>query len=213
MRSEAEAEERAELEVELAALEAEIEHLETTIPASWEEVYSNFSTLSSTENKARSTYRRNADASVEAPTEVLAILHGNQAFAALEAPLRELRSSIENLPEGEAMELVEALERQFREVEGAGDVKSPLGKARRALKGDSPDREKALGEYEKAIAAYEAQVAWRGPAEDALGAGLSDYMDVLRGTLGLRQEDRFNREQALFMARCNADHRDISLQF
>ncbi|MCP5036274.1 MAG: TRAP transporter large permease subunit [Rhodobacteraceae bacterium] len=213
MRDASQAEARAEMESELAGLEAEIERLRGTIPQSWEGVYANFSELTSAENKARSTYRRNADTSFVGPAEVLAVLGSNDAFATLETPLREMRTKIEILPEGEALALVEALEKQFRNVEGAGDVKKWLGKARRALKGNSPDREKALDEYEKAVAAYEEQAAWRGPAAAELSSGLNAYLDTLRGTLGLRMQQRFNRDQALYMARCNADHRDISLHF
>jgi len=39
------------------------------------------------------------------------------------------------------------------------------------------------------------------------------YEETLRGTLGIRSRDRMTREQALFVARCNADHRDVSLSF
>ncbi len=213
MRDESQAEARAEAEAELAALQAEIERLQATVPDTWEEVYGTFSALTDAENKARTQYRRNADASVDGPGEVLAILLDNDAFAALEAPLRELRATIETLPEAEALGVVEALEKQFRNVEGASDVKKWLGKARRALKGNSPDREKALGEYEKALAEYEAQAEWREPAAVAVSSGLETYIEALSGTLGIRLQKRFNREQALYMARCNADHRDISLNF
>lgn len=213
MRDESQAEARTEAEAELAVLQAEIERLQGTVPDTWDEVYGTFSALTNAESKARTQYRRNADASVEGPGEVLAILSDNEAFAALEAPLRDLRAVIETLPEAEAMGVVEDLERQFRNVEGASDVKKWLGKARRALKGNSPDREKALGEYEKALAEYEAQAEWRGPAEATVRAGLETYIEALSGTLGIRLQKRFNREQALYMARCNADHRDISLNF
>lgn len=213
MRSEAEAEARADMEQEVAALEAEVYRLKGTIPASWEGAYATFSALVTAENTARTTYRRNADASYNGPSEVLAVLQANEAFADLEPPLREMHAMIQTLPEAEAFLLVEALERQFREVEGADEVKKLLGKARRELRGNSPDREKALEEYAKALAAYEAQIVWRAPAATALSDGLASYLDALRGTLGLRVQRRFDREQGLFMARCNANHRDISLNF
>ncbi len=214
MRSEAEAEKRAEMEAETAALLAEVEHLRGTVPETWEPVHDNFAKLTTAEQKARTSYRRQADAAWEAPNEVLAVLDGNDAFAALEQELRDLRAFIEVTPEADAFETVDALEDKFADIEGAGDIKSALGKAERALKDKrNPDRVKALAEYDKALAEYEAQAAWRAEANSTLRPQLVAYLDGIRGTLGIRQQDRLTREQALFMASCNAKHRDISLNF
>ena len=139
---------------------------------------------------------------------MLAILDGNSEFAALEQQLRNLKSFIETTPEADAHETVNQLSKAFGKVEGAGDVKSALSKARRALKDKrNPDREKALVQYEKAVAAYEEQVKWRSEAETVLRPKLNAYLEAIRS------QERLNREQALFMAGCNAKHRDISLNF
>ncbi|MGB3244784.1 MAG: hypothetical protein WBB25_09625, partial [Sulfitobacter sp.] len=84
----------------------------------------------------------------------------------------------------------------------------------RALKDKrNPDRVAALAEYDKALDEYEAQATWRADADAALRPQLTAYIEGIRGTLGLRSQDRLNREQALYMATCNAVHRDISLNF
>jgi hypothetical protein len=36
---------------------------------------------------------------------------------------------------------------------------------------------------------------------------------LIRTNIGLRQLSRFPREQALYVASCNASHRDVSLSF
>jgi cytochrome c556 len=214
MRDESEAEKRAEMEAEREHLLAEVEELRGTIPDTWEEVHDNFAALTKAEQTARTSYRRQADSAWGAPNEVLAVLDGNDAFAVLETPLRELRAFIETTPEAEAFETVDALEDKFSDVEGAGDIKSALGKAERALKDKrNPDRVKALAEYDKALAEYEAQAEWRVAADAQLRPQLNTYLDGIRGTLGIRQQERLTREQALFMASCNAKHRDISLNF
>ncbi|WP_300513812.1 TRAP transporter large permease subunit [Aliiroseovarius sp.] len=212
MRDEAQAEARAELEAEVAVLQAEVEHLETTIPASWEEEHKTFALLTNAETKARNTYRRAADGAWEGAVEVLAVISANEAFAALETPLREMRGQIEALSEDESQELVKDLAREFGSVDGASDVKKALDKARKALRARTPDREKALEEFDKAVTAFEEQLVWRAEAE-ALVPGIQTYMDGIRGTLGVRLQDRFTREQALEMASCSSYHRDISLNF
>ncbi|NDW54598.1 TRAP transporter large permease subunit [Aliiroseovarius sp. PrR006] len=213
MRDESQAAERAKLETKAAALKAEIEHLRTEIPESWAGVNKEFLTLTKAENNARSKYRRAADEAWEAPLSVLAVLDANDAFAALEQDLRNMKATIMSTPEGEAQELVNELSKVFGKVEGAGDVKKALGKARKALKSKTPDREKALAAYDDAVAAYEAQLAWRAEADAKLRSGLNAYLDGIRDTLGIRQQARFTRDQALEMASCTAYHRDISLNF
>ena len=213
LRDESEAAERAKLEAELAVYEAEIAALKAEIPAAWKDQHATFLKLTQAENKARAAYRRAADAAYEAPQSVLAVLDGNADFAALEGPLREMRATVEAMPESEAEGLVNELSRAFGAVEGADDVKKALQNARKALKSRTPDRAAALVEYEKAITAFEGQVAWREKADSDLREGLTAYLEALKGTLGVRLQNRFTREQALDMASCTAYHRDISLNF
>ncbi len=212
MRDAAQAEERAAIEAKVAIMQAEIEHLEAQIPATWEEVHHTFALLTGAENKSRATYRKAADVAYEAPAEVLAVLQANDAFTALEAQLRDMRSTIETTPEADAEGLVNDLAKLFGAVEGADDVKKALGKARKALKSRTPDREKALAEFDNAVAAYEEQLVWRADAA-TLVPGIQTYLDGIRGTLGIRVQDRLTREQALKMASCASYHRDISLNF
>ncbi|MCI2400001.1 TRAP transporter large permease subunit [Aliiroseovarius subalbicans] len=213
MRDEAQAEERAALEAEIAVLEAEIEHLHAQVPDTWEEVHNTFAELTKAENTARAQYRRAADQAWEDPAEVLAVLDANAEFAALETPLRDMRATIETLPEAETEGPVNDLAKLFGKVDGADDVKSLLSKARKALKNKTPDRDAALEQYDAAVAEFEAQQIWRVEADATLRPGLTAYLDGIKETLGIRVQPRFTREQALAMASCNSYHRDISLNF
>ncbi|MEO1725340.1 MAG: hypothetical protein AAFR84_23455, partial [Pseudomonadota bacterium] len=56
--------------------------------------------------------------------------------------------------------------------------------------------------------------AWRLQAREAgLLAAIEEYDAAIQNTIGLRQQSRLPREQALYVAACSADHRDISLNF
>ncbi|MCK0141230.1 SLC13 family permease [Aliiroseovarius sp. F20344] len=213
MRDESQATAKATLEAEVAVLEAEIEHLQAEIPGTWADVNKQFLTLTKAENGARNKYRRAADGAYEAPQAVLAVLDANDAFAAMEQPLQDMRATIMTTPEAEAEGLVNDLSKAFGKIEGADDVKKALGKARKALKSKTPDREKAIAEYDNAVEAFEAQQGWRSTANANLRADLEAYVDSIKGTLGVRQQERFTRDQALAMASCTAYHRDISLNF
>ena len=143
---------------------------------------------------------------------MLATLDAGEEFAALETPLRDMRETIATSPEAESEVPVYDLSRRFGDVEGADEVKAQLRNARRALKDKEPDRAKALEFYDKAVAAYEAQATWRAEAAP-LRPAVANYLDSIRGTLGIREQQRFTRQQALYMASCTASHRDISLNF
>ncbi|HHB81011.1 MAG TPA: TRAP transporter large permease subunit, partial [Aliiroseovarius sp.] len=204
---------RASLEVRIAGLDAEISALKAQLPPEWEDAHASFAALNKAEATARNKYRRAADDAWEGPATFLATLDGNAAFEALQGELNGLKTQIESADPAEAMAAIKALEGKFGDIEGARDVKSPLGKARRAMKGNEPDREKAMAQYEKARAAYEAQLAWRRAAEGQVRQGVEAYLDGIRPTIGIRNQARFTREQALWMAGCEAHHRDVSLNF
>ena len=189
---------------------AEIEALRALIPAEWEQVHSDFAKFTKAETDARNAYRRAADAAFEGPAEVLAVLQARAAYEALADPLAGIRPVFETGEGDEAVDQVKALESLIGDVAGAGEVKKILSKARRAL--DKDKREEALELYQQALDAYDAQLEWRADAERVI-PGLTAYLEGIRGTLGVRVQDRLTREQALAMASCTAHHRDVSLNF
>ncbi len=213
MRDESEAAKRAKLQAHLDEVNAEVAALRATIPAEWADKQAEFLKLTKAENKARSLYRRAADASYEGPLEVLAVLKDNDAYSKLHVDILALRQSIETLPEKEGEGVVKEFAKIVGAVEGAGDVKKALGKVRKALKSKTPDRDKALAEYDQVLVVYEAQLPWRQEAEAKLRPDIEAYLEGIRNTLGVRLQDRFTRDQALSMASCTAYHRDISLNF
>ncbi|MFU1478485.1 TRAP transporter large permease subunit [Roseovarius sp. C7] len=205
---------RAEaLEIELAELNRARDALQATIPDTWETVYSEFNQLTSAEQRARMTYRRAADGSIEAVAEFLDVLAANDAFFALELELRALDNVIMDTEQPEAEATVSDLTDRFNDLAGANEVRSALSKARRELRDGSIDRDKALEHWADAIAAYEDQTQWRRAAEGTIETGLLAYSAEISDTLGARQQSRFTREQALYIAACNSEHKDVSLNF
>jgi len=123
------------------------------------------------------------------------------------------KAMVANTAPKDAVEPLAALGKRFSDVAGASKIKSAISKARRAVKAKKPKVEKAQKQLDKAIALYQAQMQWRAKAEADIAPKLETYLAALRPTLGLRNQTKFTREQALFVASCAAYHRDVSLEF
>ncbi|RME99825.1 MAG: hypothetical protein D6773_12365 [Alphaproteobacteria bacterium] len=204
---------RAAHEARLKQIEAEQKALTAQIPANWEEEHKKFAKLLAEEKKARLAYRRNVDAAYEPIGKAVAILAATDALKALEADLRGVRDVIEAGPNEAAAAHIAGLLSKVGSVEGARPIRSALAKVRRALRGRSPDREKALKALEKTLKIYAKEVAWREKAAATLLPGLKAYDMAIRDTIGLRQQPRIPEHLAVEIAECTSHHRDISLHF
>jgi hypothetical protein len=111
------------------------------------------------------------------------------------------------------METISALRSRVAAVEATRAIASALSKARRALRGSSPDAEAAQQRIFEAVKAFDDDLVWRRRAQTELLPGLRSYDAAISGTIGLRSQARLPDEQALFVAACQSNHRDISLSF
>ena len=213
MRDPAVADRKAQLEAQVAELTSEIEALGAGIPADWPDTYKAFAEIQKGEQTARTQYRRAADGAYEAVTELQAVLADTDALAAFETQLTEMRERVATSDPADLVDPLDDLGKAIGKVEGAGDIRSAISKARRALRARTPNPETALEEMDAAIAEFQAQMVWRAQATGDLVAGLESYRQAITGTLGIRSQPRMSRDQALYVAACSSGHRDLSLNF
>ena len=174
----------AALNEKIAELEAEMAHIAEDIPESWEETYETFSALVAAEDKARSTYRRSSDKSVEGAVEFLGVLDANAAFLELEGLLTSLRDVIENTDPREAEGIIKEAGSTVNSVAGASKIGSALSKARRSMRPNKLDREKAMKEYDKAIALFEEQKV-QPRLRNPVASGDRAYLAGIASTVGV----------------------------
>lgn len=212
-RDPSQAAQKERFENRVATLRADREALTASIPAEWEQVYSDFDKLIDNRTKLSREYFQTTEKAYVPVASLLAGLNAYDAFKALGPELEGMAKQVmDNEPE-EMTEPLNALSKKFGEIEGADDIKSDLSKARRALRSRNPSKENALAEIDKAVAEYQTQLAWREEANSALKDGVEEYVTLLSPTIGIRQQRHLTREQALYVAACTSDHRDISLNF
>ena len=204
---------KATREDRLAELKAELEALEGSIPPSWSEAQMEFQTYTKAERTARSKYRRAVDDAYEPLAELRAIIAATDRLAALESDLGALQAEAPNLEIGAAIERIEHVRSAFAKVDGAGDIRSLLTKARSAIKAKTPDPDAMAERLSEAVTRLEEELAWRRRAENQLEPALDTYNEAIKDTIGLRGQPRLPKKQALYVASCSADHKDISLNF
>ncbi len=113
----------------------------------------------------------------------------------------------------EAQDVIQDFETELQRVDGTSKIKTQLSRARRELKKRTPKLDKVAENITEARALYAAQGEWRQQVTPEFTAALDTYEAAMRNTVGLRQQTRLTRDQALFVAQCQSHHRDISLNF
>jgi chromosome segregation ATPase len=204
---------RERLQARIDAEKAERDAILARIPAEWDDVHKTFALLTQAETKAGNAYRRAADGAYSPVAEVVDLLEGAGPLKVLRSQIAGLADSLTTMDNEEAVDQLRALEDATGDIADAGGVRSPLSEARRALEGEGDNRSQAQESVAEALEATDAELAWRQPAADALLPKLGAYEEAIRANIGLRQLQRFPREQALAVASCNASHRDVSLNF
>ncbi len=204
---------KAAREERIAGHRAEREALLAAIPAEWDPSHETFLEYTRSERDARNAYRKATDDAYAPVAEMLALLRSTEALEGLRERLLTFQSELAGLDTEAAIARFEAEEAAVGAVEGTREIRSILSKGRRELKNRVPAPEAAAEKVTEAIAAHEAEVAWRRNAVGTVLPVLEAYDAAIRDTIGLRSQPRLPEEQALFVAGCNAAHRDISLSF
>jgi DNA repair exonuclease SbcCD ATPase subunit len=207
------AERGEEARAEILTLEAQRDALLAQIPDDWDPRHDTFLELQAVEIAARRTYRRTVDDAYDPLVETIALIEDRGLLEAKGDALNALPGQLQSLTPEQFMETVATLREELGEIEGVGDIRSALNKARREMRGDEPDVAAAAAEITEAIAAFDTEVTWRSQAADGVLPGLREFDAAIAKNIGLRGQDRLPRDQALFVARCNAEHRDVSLSF
>ncbi len=197
----------------IEALNAEREAIQAATPENWEQARADFTELQLAERKQRVEFRKASDQGYLPIVKLQNTLAATESLKALNNEFEMLRGLIETGEDKATIEELAASSKRFGEVEGASAIKSDISKARKALRAKKPSKEKALKALEDAEEEFRSEMQWRETAQAAMGTQIASYEETIRSTIGIRQQSRLTKQQALYVAACDADHRDISLNF
>jgi tripartite ATP-independent transporter DctM subunit len=193
--------------------QAEIAALEARIPPEWEATHAAFLEHTRAERTARAQYRRAVDDAYRPIIEALRVLEGTAPLEALHADMAALLAEFIKADRETLPQRLAALRTRSADVPDGREIAALLATAERAVTQRPIDMRQGYQALAQAVAASEAQLDWRRRASEAVRPGLVAYDAAIRDTIGIRSQPRLPEEQALFVARCSASHRDISLNF
>lgn len=203
----------ASIKVKLEALKASHKELSDEIPDNWKAARKGFTDRVKAVKIARVKYRNDVDDSYETLRNLIGLLSQAGELAAARADLEGLKVVIEKQPAKQAIIAIKQVYSRLGKISGTSKIKSRLSKARRALKGDKPKRDKALKYLAEGLDRHAREVIWRQSAARQLLPGLRTYEQAIHNTIGLRLQKRLTSDQAAQVASCQSGHRDISLYF
>ncbi len=194
-------------------LEAEHDTLEASIPETWNDARARFEDLSKGAKRARLRYRQTVDDSYETIRMLRQVLNEVDALPPLETDLVALRDFIEAESPDAGLEAIDAPQLALDKLAETHRITSKLSRAKRALRGVTPDKADAVAQVNLAIEALRAEIEWRQRAARDLRDELESYNKTIRLTIGMRMQERLTDDQAESIADCLSVHRDLTLNF
>jgi tripartite ATP-independent transporter DctM subunit len=194
------------------SLKAEQQALESGIPGNWKDARAEFNTLAKAEKMARLKYRQNVDDSYTIILTVQEMIEQTDALAALQTQVDPLIERVRQQDAEQSLDALKAFGSEIDQLAETHRITSKLSRARRALRGDNPDKEQAIANIRLAAEILQAELQWRQRA-DGLAQDLRDFDQTIASTIGMRMQQRLTSDQAESVASCLAVHRDLSLHF
>lgn len=197
----------------IAGLETEIKTLQASIPDDWQNARSEFEKLAKAETKARRTYRQNVDESYGMIVTMRRMITETDKLKDLQQEFDPLLVLIRDQSPEVSLEAIKKLELEIDRLTETHRIKSKLTRAKRALRGTTPDKDKAIDQVMLASQIMQSEIEWHQRAADELAPELEEYDQAIAGTIGMRQQERLSSDQAESIASCLAVHKDLSLHF
>ena len=116
-------------------------------------------------------------------------------------------------PTKSSISIIDNLFEKLGEVSGAEEFANRLDDLYSLIDSEEKESSKINDTLSEILILFNSEVNWRKDASKNLMPELEKYNLVIKDNIGLRRQSRLTIEQAKMVASCNAEHRDISLNF
>ena len=192
-------------------LQKEIEQIQNQIPKEWKDKYANYKKLQKDYLQSLKQYMRNTDESylqlINLKKEIQDIKNINSIVAEIE----QLNTNLFKLSKETLNEKLNTILEKTDKLNGMGSVSDAIYAATEKSKSNAIEEVRTLNN--NALDLLKQDIKWREIAFQQLLPSLNKYEKEIRDTIGLRSQTNLTKEQAIYVAECNAHHEDISLHF
>ena len=127
--------------------------------------------------------------------------------------MNKLKNSLDNSDYENSLSIMDGLFDKLGEISGTEEFANNVDDLISLLDEDEKDLNKVSEKSSEVLSLFDKEISWRSDASKNLMPQLKKYDKVIKETIGLRLQSKLTKEQAIYVSRCNAIHRDISLNF
>ena len=191
----------------------EIIKLEKLIPKEFAEKNKKYKELYNDYRKSLNAYYNSVDDSYNNFKQIKKNLQDLEKVKAQQDNLKQSINDIKNnaLDKG-SKSLNEVMER-LDKVSGTNEIKDLIYSVISDIQKGNVDRQASNQKLNEILNLFNKEINWREKPAKVLLPQLEKYDELIRDTIGIRQQDKLPNKQALSIAQCESNHHNISLHF
>ena len=201
------------IELKIEDYKLEIEEITKQIPENWLSKNKEFEIILKDKNTRTKRYRKNVDQAYDNLDQIVMFIKDHEKLNELSPDVNNLRKNIGNEDYKNSISIIDNLFEKLGEISGTEEFANRLDDLYSLLDSEEMEVNKISDASSEVYMLFEKEVNWRKDAEKNLMPELEKYNSVIKNNIGLRLQSRLTKDQAIFVAKCNSIHRDISLNF
>ena len=190
-----------------------LENYKSKIPTDWQKIYKEFQSFIKKEKIERSKYRRLMDQSYSDILKLSQIINLKQMFLNFDNQFKGISSEIGTADPRVLIADIKSLSKELMKIPDNRNLISKLNKVSRSLKKKTIDYNRVIKDFNDVYVKYKQKRKEIKPIDKKIALELSNYLNAISSSIGVRQQNKIPRELALYLASCRSTHKDLSLYF
>jgi len=198
-----------ELSREIEVIQLENINLKENLPADWKQLNNEYELKYSEYSKLLSQYYKSSDDGYRILKDLKEEIENTKPIDNLILAINVVLNDLEKLDKDSKEQRLNQLLELSDSIQNIGNVGDLIYETTTKL----DDQNTIVSLLNESKIFLDSSIAWKKIAFTRIYSKLLDYDNLLKDSIGLRSQNRLNKDQALEVARCNSNHRDIALRF
>jgi succinate dehydrogenase hydrophobic anchor subunit len=179
----------------------------------WEKISSDFKFLVKSEQKKRLEYRRLTDTSFTKLNTLNYLFKNVEIYEGLNDEFIQILKNINSLENKTMSNKIKEFSKKINQIPYNEKIVKNLRKASRELNKKNIDLNLVRTLIEKEYKEYNDKLVSLKKVDINVIQKLNNYLKFVSNNVALRQQSKLPRNVALYLAKCNSEHRDLSIYF